>query len=51
MANLYDEKWRQFFDAMYQTFINYDEEYQFYNHLITQLVELVVVGKSKDSLK
>ena len=25
------------FDAMYQTFINYDEEYQFYNHLITQL--------------
>ena len=37
MANLYDEKMAPIFDAMYQTFINYDEEYQFYNHLITQL--------------
>jgi hypothetical protein len=40
MANLYDEKMAPFFDAMYQTFINYDEEYQFYNHLITQIVKL-----------
>lgn len=37
MANLYDEKMAPIFDAMYQTFINYDEEYQFYNHLITEL--------------
>lgn len=37
MANLYDEKMAPIFDAMYQTFIDYDEEYQFYNHLITEL--------------
>jgi 16S rRNA A1518/A1519 N6-dimethyltransferase RsmA/KsgA/DIM1 with predicted DNA glycosylase/AP lyase activity len=55
MANLYDEKWRQFFDAMYQTFINYDEEYQFYNHLITQRTVLEIGSGTgnlpKDSLK
>lgn len=34
MANLYDGKMAAIFDAMYQTFINYDEEYAFYNRLI-----------------
>ena len=37
MANLYDGKMAAIFDAMYQTFIDYDEEYQFYNCLITAL--------------
>jgi len=34
MANLYDGKMAAIFDAMYQTFIDYDEEYHFYNELI-----------------
>ncbi|OXG02770.1 methyltransferase family protein [Flavobacterium araucananum] len=34
MANLYDGKMAAIYDAMYQTFVNYDEEYAFYNHLI-----------------
>ena len=37
MANLYDGKMAAIFDAMYQTFIDYDEEYQFYNRLIVAL--------------
>lgn len=36
MANLYDGKMAAIFDAMYQTFINYDEEYDFYNKLIQE---------------
>jgi SAM-dependent methyltransferase len=36
MANLYDGKMAAIFDAMYQTFINYDEEYVFYNKLIQE---------------
>jgi SAM-dependent methyltransferase len=36
MANLYEGKMAAIFDAMYQTFINYDEEYAFYNQLITE---------------
>jgi SAM-dependent methyltransferase len=36
MANLYDGKMAAIFDAMYQTFINYDEEYDFYNQLIQE---------------
>jgi ubiquinone/menaquinone biosynthesis C-methylase UbiE len=36
MANLYDGKMAAIFDAMYQTFINYDEEYNFYNRLIQE---------------
>ncbi|WP_035671004.1 class I SAM-dependent methyltransferase [Flavobacterium sp. 83] len=36
MTNLYDGKMAAIFDAMYQTFIDYDEEYQFYNHLIKE---------------
>lgn len=36
MANLYDGKMAAIFDAMYQTFINYDEEYDFYNRLIQE---------------
>lgn len=31
------EKMAAIFDAMYQTFIDYDEEYQFYNRLIKEL--------------
>jgi SAM-dependent methyltransferase len=36
MANLYNGKMAIIFDAMYQTFIDYDEEYEFYNKLITE---------------
>lgn len=34
MTNLYDGKMAAIFDAMYQTFIDYDEEYSFYTNLI-----------------
>jgi ubiquinone/menaquinone biosynthesis C-methylase UbiE len=36
MANLYDGKMAAIYDAMYQTFVNYDEEYVFYNNLIQE---------------
>ena len=36
MANLYNGKMASIFDAMYQTFIDYDEEYCFYNSLIQE---------------
>jgi SAM-dependent methyltransferase len=36
MTNLYDGKMAAIFDAMYQTFIDYDEEYNFYNTLIQE---------------
>jgi SAM-dependent methyltransferase len=36
MANLYDGKMAAIYDAMYQTFVDYDEEYAFYNHLIRE---------------
>lgn len=36
MANLYTGKMAAIFDAMYQTFIDYDEEYEFYNKLIQE---------------
>jgi len=36
MANLYTGKMAAIFDAMYQTFIDYDEEYEFYNTLIQE---------------
>ncbi|QIH38039.1 class I SAM-dependent methyltransferase [Flavobacterium sp. Sr18] len=36
MANLYNGKMATIFDAMYQTFIDYDEEYYFYNSLIQE---------------
>ena len=36
MANLYDGKMAAIYDAMYQTFVDYDEEYTFYNHLIQE---------------
>jgi SAM-dependent methyltransferase len=36
MATLYDGKMAAIYDAMYQTFIDYDEEYQFYNKLIQE---------------
>jgi SAM-dependent methyltransferase len=34
MANLYLGNMALIYDAMYQTFINYDEEYEFYSNLI-----------------
>ena len=34
MANLYEGKMATLFDTMYQTFIDYDEEYIFYSDLI-----------------
>jgi ubiquinone/menaquinone biosynthesis C-methylase UbiE len=36
MANLYEGKMAEIFDAMYQTFIDYDEEYQFYSAIISK---------------
>lgn len=36
MANLYDGQMAAIYDAMYQTFVNYDEEYTFYNNLIQE---------------
>jgi SAM-dependent methyltransferase len=36
MANLFDGKMATIFDAMYQSFINYDEEYEFYNQLLQE---------------
>jgi SAM-dependent methyltransferase len=36
MANLYDGKMAAIYDAMYQTFVDYDEEYAFYNKLIQE---------------
>lgn len=36
MANLFNGKMAAIFDAMYQTFIDYDEEYEFYNTLIQE---------------
>ena len=34
MATLYEGKMAAIYDAMYQTFVNYDEEYTFYNTII-----------------
>lgn len=36
MANLFSGKMAAIFDAMYQTFIDYDEEYAFFNGLIQE---------------
>jgi trans-aconitate methyltransferase len=36
MANLFSGKMASIFDAMYQTFIDYDEEYEFFNGLIEE---------------
>jgi SAM-dependent methyltransferase len=36
MATLYDGKMAAIYDAMYQTFVDYDEEYKFYNQLIQE---------------
>jgi SAM-dependent methyltransferase len=36
MIHLYDGKMAAIFDAMYQTFIDYDEEYQFYSNLVKE---------------
>jgi SAM-dependent methyltransferase len=36
MANLFSGKMAAIFDAMYQSFIDYDEEYEFYNMLIQE---------------
>ena len=37
MATLYNEKMATIYDAMYQTFVDYDDEYQFYNTLIQEI--------------
>jgi SAM-dependent methyltransferase len=36
MASLYEGKMAAIYDAMYQTFVNYDEEYAFYNDFIQE---------------
>lgn len=36
MATLYDGKMAAIYDAMYQTFVDYDEEYLFYNNFINE---------------
>ena len=43
MATLYDGKMAQIFDAMYQVFIDYDEEYQFYIQLISETKSINVL--------
>jgi SAM-dependent methyltransferase len=37
MAKLYEGKMAKIFDAMYQVFINYDEEYLFYNRFLKEI--------------
>jgi ubiquinone/menaquinone biosynthesis C-methylase UbiE len=36
MASLYEGKMAAIYDAMYQTFVDYDEEYAFYNAFIQE---------------
>lgn len=36
MASLYNDQMATIYDAMYQTFVDYDDEYQFYNTLIQE---------------
>lgn len=36
MATLYDEKMALVFDEMYQVFINYDQEFKFYNQFLVE---------------
>jgi len=36
MATLYEGKMAAIYDAMYQTFVDYDEEYRFYNEFIQE---------------
>jgi hypothetical protein len=36
MASLYQGKMAAIYDAMYQTFVDYDEEYAFYNAFIQE---------------
>lgn len=43
MANLYDGQMAAIYDAMYQTFVNYDEEYTFYNNLIQEYKALTTL--------
>jgi SAM-dependent methyltransferase len=52
MANLYTGKMADIFDAMYQTFIDYDEEYEFYNTLIKEEkgVSILEIGSGTGNL-
>ena len=52
MANLYTGKMAAIFDAMYQTFIDYDEEYEFYNSLIQEnnCTSILEVGSGTGNL-
>lgn len=43
MANLYDGKMAAIYDAMYQTFVDYDEEYAFYNNLLQENKSLSIL--------
>ena len=52
MANLYTGKMASIFDAMYQTFIDYDEEYEFFNQLIqeTNCKSILEIGSGTGNL-
>ncbi|WP_029269135.1 class I SAM-dependent methyltransferase [Flavobacterium sp. KJJ] len=52
MANLYDGKMAKIYDAMYQTFVNYDEEYTFYNKLVQEnnAVSILEIGSGTGNL-
>ncbi len=52
MATLYDGQMAQIYDAMYQTFVNYDEEFFFYNEILkSQKVQTVLeIGSGTGNL-
>jgi SAM-dependent methyltransferase len=52
MANLYIGEMAAIFDAMYQTFIDYDKEYEFYNKLIQDknCKSLIEIGSGTGNL-
>ena len=52
MANLYDGKMAAIYDAMYQTFVDYDEEYTFYNKLIKEnkALSILEIGSGTGNL-
>ncbi|WP_232758791.1 class I SAM-dependent methyltransferase [Flavobacterium sp. ALD4] len=52
MATLYDGKKAAIYDAIYQTFIDYDDEYKFYNQLIQEYncKTVLEIGSGKGNL-
>jgi SAM-dependent methyltransferase len=52
MATLYNGKMAAIYDAMYQTFVDYDEEYDFYNALIQEnnCISILEIGSGTGNL-